>query len=158
MDIRKSSRAIVINKNNEIFLFRYKFDYLQKNSAIWITPGGSLEEGESFDDALGRELFEELGVELNQEYMQIYYRNPIYILKNGERILSEEKFFLVYLDEKEFSYCNWTESENERMSEGKWWSAEEIRQSGDEFFTPDLLKILQDVTSGKIPNAPVKIA
>ncbi|MBO5228683.1 MAG: NUDIX hydrolase [Lachnospiraceae bacterium] len=67
MDTRKSSRAIVLNKNNEIFLFRYKFDYLADESAIWITPGGSLEEGETFDDALRREVFEELGVELKQE-------------------------------------------------------------------------------------------
>lgn len=147
----------MINKSNEIFLFRYKFDYLAGESVIWITPGGSLEVGESFDDALRREVFEELGVELKQECRQIYYRNPIYTLKNGEKILSEEKFFLVYLDDEGFSYCNWTESENKRMSEGKWWSADEIEQSKDEFFTPDLISILNDISNDKIPDMPQEI-
>jgi len=157
VDTRKSSRAIVLNKNNEIFLFKYKFDYLADNSVIWITPGGSLEEGETFDDALRREVFEELGVELKQECRQIYYRNPIYTLKNGEKILSEEKFFLVYLDEEEFSYCNWTESENSRMSVGKWWSIEEIKRSEDAFFTSDLMSILSDIANDKTPDVPQEI-
>jgi len=157
MNIRKSSRAIVLNKNNEIFLFKYKFDYLEDESAIWITPGGSLEESETFDDALRREVFEELGVELKQECRQVYYRNPIYTLKNGEKVLSEEKFFIVYLDGEEFSYCNWTESEKRRMSVGKWWSAKEIRQSEEEFFTFDLVSILNDISNNKIPDVPQEI-
>lgn len=157
MKIKKSSRAIVINKKSEIFLFKYKFDYLAGESVIWITPGGSLEKGETFDDALRREVFEELGVELKQEYRQIYYRNPIYTLKNGEKILSEEKFFLVYLDEEEFLYCNWTESEKSRMLAGKWWSIEEIRRSEDEFFTLDLISILNDMANDKIPDVPQEI-
>jgi len=157
VDTRKSSRAIVLNKNNEIFLFKYKFDYLEDESAIWITPGGSLEESETFDDALRREVFEELGVELKQECRQVYYRNPIYTLKNGEKVLSEEKFFIVYLDGEEFSYCNWTESEKRRMSVGKWWSAKEIRQSEEEFFTFDLVSILNDISNNKIPDVPQEI-
>ena len=54
MKIRKSSRAIVLNNKNQIFLFRYMFDYLADSNTIWITPGGSLEEGESFEEALKR--------------------------------------------------------------------------------------------------------
>ena len=68
MEIRKSSRAIILNKKKQIFLFQYQFDYLVDDEAIWITPGGSLEEGESFDDALKRELYEELGIQLKQSY------------------------------------------------------------------------------------------
>lgn len=111
MEIRKSSRAIILNKKKQIFLFQYQFDYLVDDEAIWITPGGSLEEGESFDDALKRELYEELGIQLKQSYKQVYYRNPIYTFKTGEQIQSEERFYLIYLNEDTFLYDNWTESE-----------------------------------------------
>lgn len=47
-----------MNKQNQIFLFRYDFDFFAERKAIWITPGGGLDEGESFEDALKRELFE----------------------------------------------------------------------------------------------------
>lgn len=59
MITRKSSRAIILNSNNEIFLFQYHFDYFADENVVWITPGGGLEEGESFERALYRKLYEE---------------------------------------------------------------------------------------------------
>lgn len=158
MITRMSSRAIILNKNNEIFLFQYNFDYFANGNVVWITPGGGLEDGESFEMALKREVFEELGIQLNQCYKQIYYRNPIYYLKNGEIAQCEERFYLVYLDREEFSYNNWTESERKRMLYGKWWSIDKIQQSGDEFFSSDLINILEKLSNGIIPKEPKEIA
>lgn len=150
MKIRKSSRAIVLNKNNHIFLFQYHFDYLAESKSIWITPGGSLEEGESFEDALKRELFEELGVLWNKDCEEIYYRNPLYVLNSGETLQSIEKFFLIRVEEEKFSYANWTDSEKQRMLCGRWWSIEEIQQSEDEFFTGDIIHILTELSDRNI--------
>ena len=158
MQTRKSSRAIVLNKFNQIFLFKYRFDYLADSEAIWITPGGSLEEGESFEDALKRELFEEMGVQLDNDCMEIYHRNPLYTLKSGEVVQSIEKFFLVYLEDEQFSYANWTDSEKKRMLEGKWWSIEEIQQSADMFFTKDIIRILTELSNNRIPSESQEIA
>jgi len=82
---RKSSRAIVLNKQNRIFLFRYTFDFFAEEDSIWITPGGGLDEGESFEEALKRELLEEMGIELTELAPQIFYRNPLYELKTVKR-------------------------------------------------------------------------
>lgn len=159
MITRKSSRAIILNSNHEIFLFQFNFDYFAKGNVVWITPGGGLEDGETFDMALKREVFEELGIKLNQCYKQIYYRNPIYSLKNGELAQCEERFFLVYLDGKEeFSFINWTEHESKRMLYGKWWSIADIQQSEDEFFSSDIINILDNLSKGKIPEEPKELA
>lgn len=157
MKIRKSARAIVINNKNQMFLFQYMFDYLEDSKAIWITPGGSLEEGESFDDALKREVYEELGVLLTKECPEVYYRNPIYTLQSGEKVQSVEKFFLVALEEESFSFDHWTESEKKRMLVGKWWSVEEIEKSEDEFFTKDILRILKELSDGSFLAEPQEI-
>lgn len=158
MKVRKSARAIVINSKNQIFLFQYMFDYLEDNKVIWITPGGSREEGESFEDALKRELFEELGMKITNNCPEVYYRNPIYTLKSGEKVQSVEKFFLVALVEDSFSFDHWTESEKKRMLAGKWWSVEEIEKSEDEFFTKDILRITTELSNGEIPREPREIA
>lgn len=160
MQTRKSSRAIVLNKQNQIFLFRYSFDFFAEQESVWITPGGGLEEGESFEQALERELFEELGIELSRSDFtsQIYYRFPLYELKNGETVRSEERFYLARLEETEFSYTNWTESENKRVTAGKWWSIDEIRQSEEKFFSNDVVEILERLSRGDIPKEPEMIA
>ena len=148
---RKSSRAIVLNKANQIFLFQYRFDYLADSDVIWITPGGSLEEGESFEDALKRELLEELGIKFDEKCLEIYYRNPLYTLKSGEIVQSIEKFFLVCVEDETFAYTNWTDSEKKRMLQGKWWCIEEIQQSEETFFTKDIVRILTELSNNKTP-------
>ena len=158
MQIRKSSRAIVLNKQNQIFLFRYTFDFFAEQEAIWITPGGGLDDGESFEEALKRELFEELGMKLTEPAPFVFYRTPLYELKNGEKVRSEERFYLVRLDKAEFSYIGWTESENRRMTAGKWWSVEEIRLSEETFFSEDILEIIERLSRGEIPKEPIEIA
>ena len=156
--IRKSSRAIVLNKKNQIFLFQYMFDYLADSKAIWITPGGGLEEKESFEEALKRELFEELGVQITESCPEVYYRNPVYTLKNGEKVQSVEKFFIVRLEEDAFSFEHWTESEKRRMFVGKWWSLEEIKHSEEMFFSKDVLQILEELSDGMLPEEAREIS
>lgn len=158
MQTRKSSRAIVLNKQNQIFLFQYTFDFFAEKESIWITPGGGLDDGESFEEALKRELFEEMGIKLTEPAMFVFYRTPLYELKDGETVRSEERFYLVRLDETEFSCTGWTESEKERMTAGKWWSAEEIKASGEKFFSADILGILERLSRGEIPGKPMEIA
>ncbi len=158
MFTRKSSRAIVLNKQNQVFLFCYTFDFFVEKASIWITPGGGLDDGENFDEALKRELLEELGIELTEPAPFVFYRNPLYELKNGETVRSEERFYLVYCEEEMFSYAGWTESENKRMTAGKWWSAEEIKASGEKFFSEDILEIIESLSRGEIPKEPVEIA
>ena len=157
MKVRKSSRAIVLNEENQIFLFKYVFDYLAEDKEIWITPGGSLEEGESFEGALKRELFEELGVKITKVCPEVYYRNPLYTMKTGEKVQSVEKFFLVTLDNESFSFDHWTESEKKRMLAGKWWSLEEIEESENEFFSIDIVRILKELSGRRLPEEPQMI-
>ena len=68
METRKSARAILFNSRKEILLFRFRFEDLKDpvdsdRKAYWITPGGGLEKGESFEAALLRELREETGIQ-----------------------------------------------------------------------------------------------
>ena len=53
--------ALVYNDKNEILLLRRNEDGRRKT---WAMPGGKVDEGETFDEALKREIMEELGVEI----------------------------------------------------------------------------------------------
>jgi 8-oxo-dGTP pyrophosphatase MutT (NUDIX family) len=53
--IRRAARAILLNKDSQIALMHVSSDNYYK------LPGGGIDEGESIDNALKRELFEEVG-------------------------------------------------------------------------------------------------
>jgi ADP-ribose pyrophosphatase YjhB (NUDIX family) len=59
MRTRLAGRVIVLDPQDRVLLFRY--DDGAPNGVHWSTPGGGLNEGESFADGALRELAEETG-------------------------------------------------------------------------------------------------
>src|SRR5579872_4954968 len=93
---RQASRLLLINENNRVLLFRFvhKVGSLAGQD-YWATPGGGLEDGETFVDAARRELFEETGISVETVGPEVADREFVLHLGNGERVLAEERFFLV---------------------------------------------------------------
>ncbi|HWS48682.1 MAG TPA: NUDIX domain-containing protein [Candidatus Methanoperedens sp.] len=62
-DIRARVSVLVVNQktNKFVLIFRHK-----NNQDYYSVPGGGIEKGESPEDAVGREIFEELGCRLKK--------------------------------------------------------------------------------------------
>ena len=70
----ETGRAIIIYDNKLVTIKRTKYnENMEVKSEYYTIPGGHLENGENFEDATIRELYEELGVnvELKELYMEI---------------------------------------------------------------------------------------
>lgn len=61
-------RAILV-KNEKILLVKHSY------STLWYLPGGGMKKGETFVNALKRELAEELGIDLKDNYLHGIYNN-----------------------------------------------------------------------------------
>ena len=87
MKIRNNSRAFIINEKNEILLQKFEFRFTGKLKILWVTPGGGVEEGESFEQALERELYEELGLKISVKEKSILTLDIPFDGKNGKFIM-----------------------------------------------------------------------
>ncbi len=157
MKIRKSARAVMLNQNNEIFLFKFHFSFMQGEKTLWVTPGGGLNEDEDFESGLRRELFEETGLTDIDIGQWIWFRNKPFTMKNGEQILSEERYYLVRTNNAAITFEYMDSIERGLTKEGKWWSVESLKLSSEEFFTERLSERLQEIIDGGYFVEPVEV-
>lgn len=92
-DIKKTARAVIILDNKVVLIRRKKYNNGKLVRDYYVIPGGHLDENETFEEAVIREVKEELGidVEITSELLHAY----------NEDLNIDEKFFeCMYLSGK----------------------------------------------------------
>ena len=157
MRTRKNARVILINEFNEIYLFKFHFEFLQEDKTLWVTPGGGVEEGETFEEGLQRELYEELGLDIIIDEPYAFFRRIPFISASGEEFISDERYFIIKDFHETISFDHMSSGEMALTKDGRWWSADDISSSDEEFFAEDLEDILNDIINDALPNTPQEI-
>ncbi|MBV9937166.1 MAG: NUDIX domain-containing protein [Acidobacteriaceae bacterium] len=141
---RPSSRLLIVDDESRLLLFKFshRFGPLA-GQEFWATPGGGLDSGETYEAAARRELFEEVGVFLDDAGPQVAQRMAIVQMPNGEMVEADERFFFVRVDELEVSTRRWTDSERRVMAAHRWWSRDELLKTREQIWPDDLVRILR---------------
>ena len=92
-DIKKTARAVILIDNKVILIRRKKYNNGEVIKEYYVIPGGHLDENETFEEAVIREVKEELGIDvkINNEILHAY---------NEELNLDEKFFECMYLSGK----------------------------------------------------------
>jgi len=144
MRTRLSARLLIVNDAGRLLLFRfvYKTGPLAGQD-FWATPGGSVEDGEAFEQTAVRELAEETGLQRNSVGPEVARREFLQQLPDGERVMADERYFLVRVTDESLSRTNWTALEREVMVEHRWWSREELARTEATVWPEKLLEMLE---------------
>jgi len=128
---RDAIRAIILTPENEVLLLRIHLPH-DKERFWWITPGGGRELGEAVEDALKRELQEELGLN-DYAVGPLVWRRQHTFNWAGKRIRQSERYHIVHTDR--FEPLMSDPDEVKVLDCFRWWPVAELANSG-EFLTP----------------------
>ena len=153
---RHAARILLIDSRDRVLLFRVPSGDPEGPDRLWITPGGGLEPGESFEQAALRELREETGLE-GVALGPCLWSRPDVFYREGQRYEGIERIFLVLTPEVEITLAAFDPSEAARIYEYRWWSVEEIGGSSprDVFAPRRLGELLPQIIAGDIPSSPI---
>jgi len=161
MRLRRTARVVVVNVRQEVLLFRYEdamaFDPTQPDLLrYWGTVGGGLEEGETFEGAARRELWEETGLRTEGIGPWLWTRErPLRF--PDETVLFHERYFLARVQDAAVSVANLLPYERQVYRGHRWWTLAELQRSQEVLRPEGLAELLAPILDGHLPDTPVSI-
>lgn len=157
----ESARALLIDPQDRVLLIKLAWGRSAPEPAavrqtFWLTPGGSLHPGESFEDALLREIFEETGLRLNNPGHWVW-TSPKRIVRDGQPVDTLARVYIQRVPAFEPMPTALTPEERDIFRELRWWTIDEIAGSSEIFIPRQLAMLLKPLLTGKWPVEPVPI-
>ena len=130
---RTAARALVIDRHGRVLLVQYRRP--GTDMTWWGTPGGGLDPGETHEQALGRELHEEIGLD-GFELGPLLYEHVGQFPWDRRLYRQFNTTYLVRIDEHEPRAT--IDLAQEGVVDVRWWTGDELTASVEQFAPPDL--------------------
>jgi ADP-ribose pyrophosphatase YjhB (NUDIX family) len=150
---REAARAIVLSPNRSVLLQLIEAE----SGRCWILPGGGLADGETHEQALMRELAEEVGLQAIELGPWVWRRTAEFTFR-GVRYRQQERIFLAHAEPFEFDHSGLEEVEVGIVLGHSWWEIDEIESATSLVFWPrGLAQLLRPLVLGEVPRVPLEI-
>lgn len=139
---RVVGRVILLDPEGRVLLF-HGFEPRHPESPWWYTPGGGVEPGETPQLAAARELFEETGLIVEPASLgEHVFHNYVEFPFDGVLLRQHNYLFLGRAPSSEISIDVFDDGERRTYLGHRWWTAEELQQTGETYFPQELAEIV----------------
>ena len=150
---RDAIRGIILTPENEVLLLRIHSPEDSERS-WWITPGGGRELGETVEDALKRELQEELGLTQYAVGPLVWRRQHTFNWA-GKRIRQSEQYYIVHANRFEPIMSDPVEAKV--LDRFRWWPVGELANPRERLTPLSLADIVARYLAQGPPQEPLEV-
>jgi 8-oxo-dGTP pyrophosphatase MutT (NUDIX family) len=153
---RRAGRAAVLDEGNAVLLQSGIEPGRVGEPGFWILPGGGAMAGESLDEAVHREIYEETGARLGDLGPVVWERHVSFPF-DGRHFEQHESIFVVRAERFEVKPVALTELELRFTTGSRWWPLKELAGTKETVYPPLLASLIADWLASGPPPAPLLI-
>ena len=142
---RPAARILLVDGQNRVLMFRFT---PADRPPLWCTPGGAVDPGESYAAAARRELWEEVGLDIDCG-PEVAQRTIDFVTFEGTEVTADERYFRIDVDTCEVKAGKLTEQERQLLVGHRWFSRNEIAGHDETLYPADLVELLDATEPAK---------
>ena len=139
---RATSRVLLFDRDDRILLFLTTAPDTS-GVARWLTPGGGVDAGETFEQAARRELFEETGLAVATLGDPVWSHDFDVEWDAADHDTGHAEFFVHVTESFEPGRENWTEEEQVDVLDHRWWTLAELLAERPRFEPAELIELIR---------------
>ena len=148
---RRAARLLVVTPEQQVLLLRLEPSFREP---FWVTPGGGLDDGETFIDAAHRELREEVGRD-DLPIGACIWRRTVTFTWERRRIRQEERTFLV--DSATVFDAVTVHPDEEPITGSDWFDVPHLRKLSEVVYPVGLADHLEHLFLHGVPDEPIHL-